>query len=154
MARSGMLQQDTFDLEDPAEEEVFELVQEYLPPSRVREEDIVQFEFFLPEPEVEIDEPSPQLEFVNIPKPVHLIAVSGVADPVVFQHANSLLESLESAGMQIPYQCREGYCGSCRANLVEGEVAYLQEPMAWLNDGEVLLCCCVPKTDLSLKLNG
>ncbi|UTW46680.1 2Fe-2S ferredoxin-like protein [bacterium SCSIO 12696] len=93
-------------------------------------------------------------------KPAHAVAVHNIngdeaAEAVVqFQHANNLLESLESQDVYVPYQCREGYCGSCRTQLVSGEVAYLQEPMAWINDDEILPCCCVPKTDLQLKLKG
>ncbi|MCP5335682.1 MAG: 2Fe-2S ferredoxin-like protein [Oceanospirillaceae bacterium] len=83
-----------------------------------------------------------------------MLQVQGIEHPLKFQHAHSLLESLEAQQVQVPYQCREGYCGSCRTELISGEVAYLSEPMAWINDNEILPCCCVPKSPLQLKLKG
>lgn len=113
-----------------------------------------QTEFFLPErdPETPIDDG--QLELKGLEKPVHALQVEGVSQTLQFHYANNLLESLEAQDVHLPYQCREGYCGGCRTDLVEGEVAYLQEPMAWINEGEILPCCCVPKTALKLKLKG
>ena len=32
----------------------------------------------------------------------------------------SLLAALESHNIDVEYQCREGYCGSCRTRLVSG----------------------------------
>lgn len=34
----------------------------------------------------------------------------------------SLLAALESHNIDVEYQCREGYCGSCRTRLVSGQV--------------------------------
>ena len=39
----------------------------------------------------------------------------------------SLLHCLESNKIDAAYQCREGYCGACRATLVSGEVNYNEE---------------------------
>ncbi|WP_432763922.1 2Fe-2S iron-sulfur cluster-binding protein [Escherichia coli] len=36
-----------------------------------------------------------------------------------------LLEQLENQGIRIPYSCRTGICGSCRVQLLEGEVTPL-----------------------------
>ncbi|MGS2722876.1 class I ribonucleotide reductase maintenance protein YfaE [Porticoccus sp. GXU_MW_L64] len=119
-----------------------------------------QQEFFIPLGNAEQPEETPQIELDGMAKPAYGVAVVNIngdetARAVVqFQHANNLLESLEAQDVYVPYQCREGYCGSCRTQLVSGEVAYLQAPMAWVNDDEILPCCCVPKTDLQLKLKG
>lgn len=37
-----------------------------------------------------------------------------------------LLEQLENQGIRIPYSCRTGICGSCRVQLLEGEVTPLK----------------------------
>lgn len=67
-------------------------------------------------------------------------------------HAN-LLTALEENKISAPYQCREGFCGACRATLVSGSVDYPQEPLAFIREGEVLLCCSVPLTDLKITLD-
>jgi ferredoxin len=118
-----------------------------------------QVELFLPLSNAEVLPPQPQFELDGMARPIHGVAIwSEASDTVIynakFQYANSLLESLEAQNIDVPYQCREGYCGGCRTQLLSGEVAYLQEPMAWINDDEVLPCCCVPKTDLVLTLKG
>ena len=113
-----------------------------------------QSELFLPEINPEQAPDDQQLELDGLAKPIYAMAIEGIAKPLEFHYANNLLESLEAQDVQVPYQCREGYCGGCRTDLLEGEVAYLQEPMAWINEGEILPCCCVPKTALKLKLKG
>ena len=63
----------------------------------------------------------------------------------------SLLHCLEQQQYEIPFQCREGYCGACRATLSQGQVIYNEEPLAFVRDGEVLLCCCKPDGDITLS---
>ena len=98
---------------------------------------------------------SAQIDLAGMDKPVHMVSIhKGVelAQAVPFQHAHTLLESLEAQDVPVHYQCREGYCGSCRTQLLEGEVHYTEEPMAWINDDEILPCCCIPKTAIRIKL--
>ncbi|MCH8531242.1 MAG: 2Fe-2S ferredoxin-like protein [Saccharospirillum sp.] len=63
----------------------------------------------------------------------------------------SVLEQLERAGHQVPFQCREGYCGACRMELVEGKVHYRQDPLAWVNEGEILACSCEAQSEIQIK---
>ncbi|MFC3690845.1 pyridoxamine 5'-phosphate oxidase family protein [Chenggangzhangella methanolivorans] len=58
--------------------------------------------------------------------------------------AGSLLELAESAGLAPPFSCRSGACGSCRARVVSGAVAYSAPPLAPLGPGEALLCVGEP----------
>ena len=37
--------------------------------------------------------------------------------------SDCILQSLEKAGLEPEYQCRDGHCGSCRCKLVEGQVS-------------------------------
>jgi ferredoxin-NADP reductase/predicted pyridoxine 5'-phosphate oxidase superfamily flavin-nucleotide-binding protein len=56
----------------------------------------------------------------------------------------TLLEFAEGKGLNPPFSCRAGHCGSCATRMTAGAVTYA-EPTAWLPaDGEVLLCCAVP----------
>ncbi len=34
----------------------------------------------------------------------------------------SILDAASSAGLEVPYSCTSGVCGTCRAKVVEGEV--------------------------------
>lgn len=66
----------------------------------------------------------------------------------------TLLDCLESADVEVHYHCRDGFCGACRVTLVDGEINYpLGEPLAYVGDNEILPCCCVPVTDISLLID-
>lgn len=62
----------------------------------------------------------------------------------------STLSYLEEQGIDVHYQCLEGYCGACRCKMTKGEIEYPIFPMACIRDGEILTCCSVPLTDLEL----
>lgn len=64
----------------------------------------------------------------------------------------TILESLESNGISILYQCRDGYCGACQAELIDGQVAYREDPIAYKPNGSFLPCCSFPLGDISVKL--
>lgn len=64
---------------------------------------------------------------------------------------NNLLEVFEHHDIDVEYQCREGYCGSCRMRLVSGEVTYSEKPLAFIPEGDVLPCCCLPVGDVELE---
>ena len=67
----------------------------------------------------------------------------------------TVLEAAQRAGLALPYSCLAGVCGSCKAGLVDGDVAYPRNPPAALNAAEharhqVLLCQAVPTGDLTI----
>ena len=64
----------------------------------------------------------------------------------------SLLAALEANQVTVEYQCREGYCGSCRCRLVTGQVDWLTEPLAFINEGEILPCCWRAKGDIGIEM--
>lgn len=66
-------------------------------------------------------------------------------------HPN-LLTALEAHNVCVEFQCREGYCGSCRMRLLKGEVAYAETPLAFIQQGEILPCCCRAKGEIEIEL--
>ena len=72
---------------------------------------------------------------------------------VLCNEEDTLLEALERDGNPIPFGCRKGQCGSCKALVVDGEVELDEKvsPFALSDeereDGWVLLCCSIPLTD-------
>lgn len=68
----------------------------------------------------------------------------------------TVLEAAQRAGIALPYSCRAGVCGSCKAHLVEGEVSYPRNPPRALPahgnpHDTVLMCQAVPGSDLLLQ---
>ncbi len=52
---------------------------------------------------------------------------------------------IRTAHKDARFECRQGYCGSCRMRLkhATGKVRHTVVPLAQLGDDEVLACCCV-----------
>jgi ferredoxin len=69
-----------------------------------------------------------------------------------YQYEFSLLDALEAQEIPAPYNCRGGYCGCCKLRLLDGEVEYVQDSLVDLKDGEILSCCCRPKTHIEITL--
>lgn len=69
------------------------------------------------------------------------------------QEGETLLEGLERTGHAVESQCRSGFCGSCRTRLIDGAVHYLQVPLAYVGCNEVLPCCCVPDSRVSVEVS-
>ncbi|GGA48234.1 2Fe-2S iron-sulfur cluster-binding protein [Dyella nitratireducens] len=72
------------------------------------------------------------------------------------QPGETVLEAAQRAGIALPYSCRAGVCGSCKATLIEGRCHYPRNPPAALDARDrvqhaVLLCQAVPLTDLVVK---
>jgi ferredoxin len=68
----------------------------------------------------------------------------------------SLLDSIEAQSLDIDYNCRAGFCGSCKADLLSGKVEYIQQPdpVSPLQEGEILTCCCRPSADVELRFKN
>ena len=70
--------------------------------------------------------------------------------------SETLLESAIAAGVNIPYGCRNGTCGSCKGDIVSGEVDYGDYTTGALTDaekaaGKALFCCAHPLSDLTIE---
>jgi ferredoxin len=63
----------------------------------------------------------------------------------------TLLENLESQAVSVEFHCRDGHCGACRSILVSGDVTYSSFPMAYLKEGEILLCCSKSEKSITIK---
>lgn len=65
------------------------------------------------------------------------------------KHKNlSILDVASDAGLTLRAGCRNGYCQSCSIDLLSGEVEYFAGDPMDVEEGECLICSCVPKSDL------
>lgn len=68
----------------------------------------------------------------------------------------TILEAAIDSGFNIPYGCRNGACGSCKGNILNGQVDYGDYSNTALSDaekaaGKALFCCARPLSDLSIE---
>jgi ferredoxin-NADP reductase/predicted pyridoxine 5'-phosphate oxidase superfamily flavin-nucleotide-binding protein len=59
----------------------------------------------------------------------------------------TLLETAEQHGLTPSFGCRNGACGACAVKLISGSVTYRTQPTATPAEGEILICCAVPKKE-------
>ena len=84
----------------------------------------------------------------------HYISIE--AAKVAFDCApgQSLLDAALHAGIDLPYSCKKGVCGSCAGSIAVGEVTGVNGA-AIRNDtclpDQVLYCLCTPATDVVLR---
>ena len=64
---------------------------------------------------------------------------------------NTILETLETNNVTVQYHCRDGFCGACRCKLESGEVQYTTDPLAFIDDDEILPCVTKPLTDIEIE---
>lgn len=68
--------------------------------------------------------------------------------------ATTVLEAAESAGVDIPFECRSGICGQCRTRLVAGEVSMDAEDALTPDDrakGVILACQARARGDVVIE---
>lgn len=71
----------------------------------------------------------------------------------------SVLEAAERSEWRLPYRCRNGTCGTCRAQLLTGKIRWLSHEQTALSASEIasgqILCCSVaPLTDLVIEVTS
>jgi ferredoxin-NADP reductase/ferredoxin len=85
------------------------------------------------------------------PGPVVSFARSGLNVPWSPQFPN-LLEFAEACDVPVRWSCRAGVCHTCESGLISGEVSYDPAPLQPPANGNLLICCSVPKSELVLDL--
>ena len=76
---------------------------------------------------------------------------SGLSVPWNFRFV-SILELAEGCDVPVRWSCRTGVCHSCECALVGGSIAYQPAPLEPPAEGNLLICCAQPSSDLELDL--
>lgn len=71
---------------------------------------------------------------------------------IQYTDQTNLLSCLEQHDIEVHFHCREGFCGACRTRLIKGEVQYTTDPLAYIDDDEILVCCCKPLSDIKISI--
>ncbi|NJM22803.1 MAG: FHA domain-containing protein [Richelia sp. SL_2_1] len=69
-----------------------------------------------------------------------VLAKSGVE--LVYDSADTILETAQREGIELPHMCKMGACQKCKLRLIEGEVRYDQDPEC--QAGYILTCIAQP----------
>ena len=83
--------------------------------------------------------------------PLVTFARSGISAPFGTS-SRSVLELADACDVPARWSCRTGVCHTCTTPLLSGGVTYSPDPLEPPADGEVLICCARPSTDLVLDM--
>ena len=64
----------------------------------------------------------------------------------------SPLELSEACNVPVRWSCRTGVCHSCESGLIGGMVSYRPDPVEPPADGNALICCSQPQSDIVIDL--
>jgi ferredoxin-NADP reductase/MOSC domain-containing protein YiiM len=64
----------------------------------------------------------------------------------------SLLEFAEACDVPVRWSCRTGVCHTCECGLIGGAVEYQPDPLEAPANGNLLVCCSTPRSDIQLDL--
>jgi len=85
----------------------------------------------------------------------HTVEFVDLNRSIEIPETKTILEAVDEAGIELPYQCRMGVCGVCSALLVEeGEVQQTEAMFlspSEQDEGYVLTCVAKPRSDLKLR---
>jgi 3-ketosteroid 9alpha-monooxygenase subunit B len=84
------------------------------------------------------------------------IRLRGETQTVAYEAGLTLLAAAHRGGIKAPSSCEDGYCGSCKARLVRGQVS-MRSPKALgpgeAEAGQILLCQAVPSSREALEVD-
>jgi CDP-4-dehydro-6-deoxyglucose reductase, E3 len=88
--------------------------------------------------------------------PVFTVTIPSTGRHFSVAPGETVLEAAQRAGIALPYSCRAGVCGSCKATLVAGHCDYPRNPPVALSGTSpaqhaILLCQAVPRSDLIIE---
>jgi ferredoxin-NADP reductase len=83
--------------------------------------------------------------------PLVTFARSGLSTPFT-ACARSVLELADSCDIPTRWSCRTGVCHTCTTPLLSGDITYSPDPLEPPPDGQVLICCAQPSTDIVLDM--
>jgi len=84
--------------------------------------------------------------------PLVSFARSGISAHWNASRYGSILEIAEACDVPVRWACRTGVCHNCESGLVSGPVVYDPEPLDKPADGNLLVCCSQPASDVVVDL--
>jgi len=87
---------------------------------------------------------------------MHKVTIKNSGHTFDVRPSQTVLQAAIEAGINLPYGCRNGACGACKAKLLQGKVTHDDYQGSAMSDAELaagnaLLCCARPIEDLSIE---
>lgn len=86
----------------------------------------------------------------------HQVSIQSTGHQFEVRPSQTVLEAAIEAGINLPYGCRNGACGSCKGKIISGKVMHDDYQRSAMTDeelaaGNALFCCARPLEDLVIE---
>ncbi|MEE4145543.1 MAG: 2Fe-2S iron-sulfur cluster-binding protein, partial [Halieaceae bacterium] len=87
---------------------------------------------------------------------MYQVTVEPTGDVVEVEEGQTILDASLRQGVWLPFACGHGTCGTCKVQVLEGDVDIGKaSPFALMDmerdEGKVLACCAIPESDLVIE---
>lgn len=84
------------------------------------------------------------------------LTIEPLGETIEVQEGQTLLDAALRAGVWLPHACGHGLCGTCKVDVVDGEVDHgSASPFALMDfereEGKTLACTCTPLSDITIE---
>lgn len=84
------------------------------------------------------------------------VTLQPTGDVIEVEEGQTLLDAALRAGLYIPHACGHGLCGTCKVEVMEGDIDHGEaSPFALLemerDEGKCLACCATPLSDVEIE---
>ncbi|MFA7431550.1 MAG: phenol 2-monooxygenase domain-containing protein [Rhodospirillaceae bacterium] len=86
----------------------------------------------------------------------HELTIEPLGETITVEDGQTVLDACLRAGVWLPHACGHGLCGTCKVDVVDGEVDHgSASPFALMDferdEGKVLACTCTLTTDVTIE---
>jgi len=86
----------------------------------------------------------------------HTVRIANIDRTIDVEERQTILEAALAAGVNYPFGCHSGTCGTCKTALLSGTVRMLDYSKFAMNDaeraeGQILVCSAVPEADCEIR---
>jgi ferredoxin len=83
---------------------------------------------------------------------------NGPCRTIEVDSTETVVDAAERTGVNLPYGCLYGACGTCTGRLIAGDLAHVERPRALKprhsEAGYVLLCIATPRSDCHVEVGA
>ena len=87
---------------------------------------------------------------------MYQVTIEPLGETIEVEDGQSILDAALRAGIWLPYACNHGLCGTCKVDVIEGEVEHNHASAFALMDierdeGKCLACCATVESDIVIE---
>lgn len=85
------------------------------------------------------------------------VTITGCSVSFTVDCGENILAAAKRQNLNLPHSCQNGICGQCKAKIVSGKAVLGEHSEQALTaeeaaQGQILMCCAIPDTDISLDI--